>query len=923
MNLKLFFTVSCLFLAGFSLAQHGKISGKVQDFKTGEELFGASVVIKETQQGTATDIDGRFLLTGVAPGSYTLEIKYVAYQTKEVKIKVEAESTASIDIKLEDAIEELGEIVVKGQMKKETVNSLLIEQKRSSIIGNGISSETIRQSPDNNTGEAMKRISGATIQGGKFAIIRGLNDRYNAAMINGSPLPSTEPERRSFSFDLFPSAMLDQLLIIKSARPDLPGDFAGGIIQLTTRETPEKAFFSISASGGYNHLTTFKKFHSYQGSPTDKWGFDNGTRQLPADFPSSEQLRQGINYERAQKEVEAGKMLNNNYSLLERNALPNLGFQVAGGKTFELKKSKLGVIFSGNYNNSRSFQPVEKSWFDFSSNPQFEYTDSSYEQNARMGALLNLSYRFLENHKISLKSSFNRSGENTLTERRGPSQAEGIYKKAYSYMFTQNTMALNQLNGEHDLEKHRIRINWEYSFGFVNRKIPDYKNVEYRGSSPENLELGVVGAANENAARLFTDLKEKVNSYGYSASVPLSFIKKSMGIHEFKAGGFHQLKSRNFDARMMGFAIAWIPTFNSDLRTLPIDRVFDYENISMEGFRLNDITNPSHKYRAQSTLHAGFAMLESSFGNRWKFIWGARLESYNQQMVSATRNNELVDINTTFNDWLPSLNVIYTLTEKSSVRASASKTVSRPELRELAPFSFYDFSTFSSLEGNSGLQRAAIQNYDLRYEIYPSAGEVFSAAVFYKDFTNPIELLLANDITLGVIRRTFVNLPGAKNYGAEMDFRKNLSKSLTAYGNFSYIFTKVDLSGNPNRWNEKRTMQGQSPYIINVGMLYKIEKLDMTVSALYNIFGDRIYNVGNSGMPDIYEAARHILDLQVSKLFFKKKMETKLSISDVFANDLVFYMDYARTGKYYSPGNRTVFRYTMPRVFSLSIGYKL
>lgn len=906
-------------LAFASSAQTSSINGKVVDQKTGEELIGVSVQLEGTSIGASTDYEGQFAIANIKPGIYNLIVSYISYTKKVVNnVVVKANEPVTVRITLEEATNELNEVVITGELKKETQNALLIQQRNAVSIGNGISADVIKQTPDNNTGEVMKRISGATIQQGKFAVIRGLNDRYNAAMINGSPLPSTEPERRAFSFDLIPSNMVDQILIVKTATPDLPGDFAGGVIQVTTKETPDKPFFNVQLGLGVNHLTTSKTFKTYQGSATDALGFDNGTRQLPNEFPTTQELRTGTNMQRAQKEADAGKLLNNNYSIFSNSALPNTSIQLSGGKTYNIKEAKLGVVFSTSYSNSNSFQQVERNWTDFTKNKQYTYLDSMYENNVKLGALLNVSLKLKKNHKLSFKNTFNQTGEDIMASRVGPSQAEGIHKQAYSYMFTQNSMLLNQLNGEHFEPKSKAKFNWELSRGYTSRQMPDYKNVEYRGSNPYNLTLAVINAANENAARLFTNLTEKLHSASASVQLPMPYVKRST----IKAGYFYQHKDRTFDARMMGFAIARTSTFNQALRGLPIDEVFSYDNMGLHGFKLNDITNASHKYTANALLNAAYIMLENKIGARFKVIWGARYEAYNQQLLSATRNNDTVDINTNFNDLLPSLNVVYSLNDKSNLRFSASKTVSRPELRELAPFSFYDFSTSSSLEGNDKLQRATIQNFDFRYEIYPAVGQVFSVAVFYKNFTNPIELVLANDITLGVVRRSFVNLPSAKSLGAELDFRFDLLKSLTAYGNFSYIQSVVDQGDNLNRWSDKRPMQGQSPYIANMGLLYKFKKYDVAVSALYNIYGDRIYNVGNTSFPDIYEKNRHLLDLQISKLFLNKKLEMKLGVSDVLAKDLVFYMDYDKNNAYNEDSDVAVFRYKMPRIINFSVSYK-
>jgi outer membrane receptor protein involved in Fe transport len=210
----------------------------------------------------------------------------------------------------------------------------------------------------------------------------------------------------------------------------------------------------------------------------------------------------------------------------------------------------------------------------------------------------------------------------------------------------------------------------------------------------------------------------------------------------------------------------------------------------------------------------------------------------------------------------------------------------------------------------------------MRYEIYPGAGQIFTAALLFKQFDNPIELVLANDISLGVIRRSFVNLPRATSYGGELDFRYDINKSWTMYGNFTYIKSVIEQGNNLNRWSENRPMQGQSPYVVNYGVLWNVEKYNLSVSALYNIYGDRIYNVGNTSYPDIYERARHLVDLQVTKSFLKKKLEAKLGVSDLLSRDLIFYMDYDKNNRYTEKDDNVIFRYKMPRTITAGVSYK-
>ncbi|HMZ88190.1 MAG TPA: carboxypeptidase-like regulatory domain-containing protein, partial [Chitinophagales bacterium] len=273
-------------------AQNGMISGVIIDGKTAETLIGANVLIKEKAgTGSSTDIDGRYKIDDLEPGTYTVEISYISYDTKTVPgVEVKPGQVTSLDVTLTSGLMELTVVEVKARPRQESLNTVLAFQQKNIAPSEVISRDIITSTPDKNTGEVLKRMSGTTITDGKFVVIRGLSDRYNLALVNGNLLPSTEPDRKTFAFDLFPSAMLDNLIVIKAAQPNLPGDFAGGIIILNTRDIPDKPFISISAGAGYNTISTFKEYYTYTGGKTDWLGIDDGTRQLPAGFPVSQDL---------------------------------------------------------------------------------------------------------------------------------------------------------------------------------------------------------------------------------------------------------------------------------------------------------------------------------------------------------------------------------------------------------------------------------------------------------------------------------------------------------------------------------------------------------------------------------------------------------------------------------------------------------
>lgn len=941
------------------MAQNGKISGRVIDSKTGEELIGASIYLKNTQprQGASADIDGRFLIDAVKPGPYILVVSYIAYKTKELNITVQAGQTLTLNLGLEDAEQELGEVIIKGEVRKESVNAFLIEQKKSNIIGNGITADAIKRSPDNNSGEALKRVSGATLQGGKFAIVRGLNERYNLAMINNSPLPSTEPEKRAFALDLFPANMLDQLVIVKSASPEQPGDWSGGIILVRTKDVPDNKFFNVSLGGGVNSLTTFNAFTRGQSQDGDLFGLGAKARQLPEDFTSGQDIRTlkslGTNEARSQLS-ELGRRLPNSYALENiSSALPNGSLNVSGGTNIKLtENSKLGVIFSGLYSNSRSFRTIQRNWWRTDGGLAQTFVDSTYESDVRAGGMLNLQYKLASHTKITFKNTYNHNGEDLFTKRQGERIGDNFIQ-SYSYQYTFNQMLYSQLGGEHVInlkseipgsifDFSKMRVSWETGFGRTQRQLPDYRNVEYvKQSQDDNYTLRLlVQNGSEDVARLFTKLNEEIKSASANVELPYAFGNLVKG--NIKTGYFHQFKQRFFDARFISTARP-STRFDFNLLELPVEQIFDASsfyyndaNTGRHGFLLDDITRPYHTYYANAALHAGYVSIETNVMARHKVIYGVRIESYRQVLNSADANSNPVNIDTTWNSFLPSVNYVYNLNDKSNLRASYFRSLSRPEFRELAPFAFLDFQTFSILTGNANLQVTRVHNAEVRWEIFPDAGEVFSVSAFYKQFENPIELLLDNSITLGAIGRIYRNLPSAQSYGIELDARKNLKfmdkwfgttdvmSSFTAYGNFSYIFSQINLGNETNTWSSERPMQGQSPYIINLGMQWESKKHHWVATVLFNRYGERIYNVGTATLPDIFEKARSVIDFQLSKKFLKERLEVKASVNDLLRQDLLFFFDYDRDTKFNknTDVDREVFRYQMPRMIGFGASLK-
>ncbi len=965
MMFKKYIVTSALFLLTIvSQAQTGKIIGKIVDAKTGETLPGATVLIEGTTKGASSDFDGNFSLGGLQPGKYTIIASYITYDNKKfVDVVVKANDVTEFNITLDQSSSQtLGEVVVQAEMNKENTNTLFVMQKNNASVSDGISSESIKKTPDRSTSDVLKRVSGASIQDNKFAIIRGMSDRYNAAYLNGSPLPSSESDRRAFAFDIFPSGILDNLVIIKTATPELPGDFAGGIILINTKNIPEKNSTSVSISGGYNALTTFKNFKTYEGGKTDWLGLDDGARQLPGDIPSTKEFSEiKINTEK----IEQAKKINYDWALQNKTALPNLNLLITQANVFKLFKKDFGSIVAVTYNNSNSTTISDRREFNeqgVTVRKIRDFKDTIYSNNILTSLLWNLSYKLNDNNQIGLKNLYSINSDDKVLVRKGIYDAEDVnapgWQKSNMRFFTQNNIYSGQINGDHYIPKGKIKLKWIGGLSDIVRDIPNLRRMVYQKNSASESDsvqyaaqiLGDAVGPTSSGSMFFAKTNERIYSIKYDMSKALETKNTK---HEIKIGGFNQYRSREFAARLLGYT--WYQKGstikpNLDLTLLPEDQIFNSSNIGITdgpgnkdgGFKLSESTTYIDSYQASSVLNAGYLQVDSRLFDKLRFIYGLRAEYYMQTINTLdTKFNKLTK-DTAVIDFLPSINAVWSINERANVRAAYYRTVNRPEFRELAPFNFYDFVTDYQTSGNDTLKRATINNYDLRFEYYPKRpGQILSVSVFYKDLTNAIEQIAGN----GQVRSiNYANVAKATNMGAELEyrvllatiFRNDSSKFLngtTLFTNLSYVKSDVDVS--KLYGVEARPLQGQSPFIMNAGIQYLDSKYDFGVSISYNYVGKRIFIVGNEDEPNIWENPRHVLDLQLSKTF-KDKIELKLNVRDALAQNLIFYQDLNKNGKFdktsltdnkefqhASTSDNVMVNTRLAPTISISVGYKI
>lgn len=959
--MKTILTLILITLTCTIYSQTGKIIGKIIDSKTGETLPGATVLIEGTTKGASADFDGNYSINGVSTGTHNLIVSYITYDTKKLTgIKVKEHEVLDLNITLDQSSSQnLGEVVVQAEMNKENTNTLLIMQKNNASLSDGVSSETIKKTPDRNTSDVLKRVSGASIQDNKFAIIRGLNDRYNAAYINGAPLPSSESDRKAFSFDIFPANLLDNLTINKTATPDMPGEFAGGIIFINTKSIPDKNFHSLSIGGGYNSITTGKNQLYYKGGKTDWLGIDDGTRALSAEIPNNSEY---LLLNRNEKAMYA-KYMKNDWEINSKKFAPNMSFQYSMGHTFKRKeKDVLGMILALTYNKNNSYNETQRNTYQNStsenmpSQQEASYLDKAYANQTLAGFLANFSAKLNDNNSISFKNLYSINSDDRVIRRTGtPNVAElnKVLVRSTAQWFTSNKIYTGQLSGDHYLSKAKIKINWIGAYSNIERQIPNLRrNIFTRNETFNNPDApnpqDTTYSANINTTsvgpsygggRFYSTNKESI--YSFKADANYAFTLKENFKNEVKIGGFYQERSREFSARQLGYIKYSSTKFVDSLRFLDENTVFSEQNLGnyqnnsnfssgKGGYILQDGTKPTDAYTAKSTLTAAYVMFDNRYKDLIRIIWGARLENFHQQL-SAIKDNKLpLEIDTTVLDILPSVNLVYSLSPKQNLRFCFSKTLNRPEFRELAPFAFYDFNTQFVVSGNDTLKRASILNYDLRYEFYPGRGQVFSATGFYKDFTNPIEQVMLGSSTDQVF---YQNVPKAKAYGAELEFRVVLGaifkadsskflNNLTLYSNFAYIKSQVDVSKVIGSAAKERSLQGQSPYIFNAGLLYNDSDLGYSISAAVNRVGQRIAIVGNVQEPDLWENGRTVVDLQFGKNLLKNKLEIKFNIRDLLAQKQYFYQDVNNNKKFDKTTDDKVWITTYGRTFSLTFSYK-
>ena len=861
--------LSLLSVTALSAQSPGRITGRVIDAGQGTPVAGAVVeLVGATPAKTATSgIDGRYNLLGVPAGTVSIRVRLIGYTAKTVTgIGLAAGAIVTQDISLDAVSVQLQELSVTAAAEKGSVANALSEQRQAVGVVNAVTAEEIRRSPDADAAQAVQRVSGVTVQDGKFVFVRGLGERYTTTSLNGARIPSTEPERKVVPLDLFPAGLLEGISTSKTFTPDLSGDFSGGEVNIKTREFPAERQITLSLSTGINTRVTGKDVWGPRNAGLEWLALASGDRQLPGPVAA------GGNFDPAPAQPQVNTMVNslrNAWSPVAGTGpvATSMGFSVGGNDP--MFGHPVGYLVSLSY----GYEPdVRDEQVRANAQPGNEpglvnevdrYEGQTGRSSVLWGGLLNLSTNLGSTSRINFNTNYNRSADNDSRLETGESENLGTTLQVNRLRYVERSALATQVTGEHQLAP-RHQIDWSGTYSRVTRDEPDRSEIVYtldRDPQGNPLPPAWLSVSNEGAVRTYAGLDEH-NAQG-ALNYKMTFGGKTRP-HAFRVGGLYRSTSRVANNE----AISISGNMARSSQELAPEEIFDgrFANPADQVFRITPLSQGG-SYTAEDRLTAGYALVQLYPARGIEVVAGARVENSRVTVVTQPTIGESVTTAPEYTDVLPSLSVNFSLSERHQLRLAASQTLSRPEYRELAPVQYREVIGAENVLGNANLRRALIQNLDARWEFYPTQAEIVSVGVFYKHFDDPIEQVYLG--TSGTRIISYLNAESARNIGVELELRKNLSMlgqrwlPWSLFANATFMNSQVTIPGNGLAINSERAMVGQAPYVVNGGLTYLSGSGQWSGTLLYNVVGRRIVSAAENPLPNVYEEARHALDFSL------------------------------------------------------------
>ncbi len=873
-------TLLALFVVPASGQQAGRVIGRVLDAASARPLVNAQVYIGDgsTGVGALSDLNGRYVLTNVPVGLVTVTVQQLGYGTKSVtEVEVRSNETTTLDITLEESAVALEGIMITAD-REEGSNAFLLDQRRTATaLVEAVGAEEISRRPDSDAADVAQRMTGVTVTDGKYVFVRGLGERYSQTSLNGSAMPSPEPEKEVVPLDLFPAGLLESMVTQKSYTPDLPADFSGGTVKIETRDFPNEFTMRAGMTASYNSLNGSEAgFLHYARGGRDFLGMDDGSRAAPdvvqqlvgpvrgggrlPDDPA-----QRIQIGEAYRDLSA----NQGFSpIAGGNAPVSRGFDLSvGGRNSVLDGGEFGYFLAGTYKDNYMVRDdeIERKWrtsaFDSATagfaKPNVDYAFTRGTRTVNWGTIGNVAFKPNPNQKIALKTTVNLSTDDEGRTYFGENEEDiGATIRSERSRWVERLMLWGQLSGEHRLFADSD-LDWRVTAARADRNEPLIRETIY-DQNPSSGDFYLLDFT-ESGRYFYSELTDDDLSAEVNWSVPFELFSRDATV---KVGGAFRNRTRDFGARRHNwrFAGGTVADLDSELQTGAIVA----SGPRRDEFAISEVVEPGDVYQADDRRTAGYAMVDFNVTSRLQAVLGARVESYELGLTS--RGESLRDSTQmgTVTDVTPSLNLTYSVSDDVKLRGSVSRTLDRPEFRELAPFQFTEATSLRQLVGNPALTPATIRSGDLRVDWFPAPGEMISVGGFYKDMKNPIEQVF---IAAASSAYSFQNAEKASVVGIELDVQLQASRLHTVLegvsfsGNYSWIDSEVTVvpGGIFQPTNERRALEGQAPYVLNLGLNYAHD-LGLEAGVFFNRFGPRITAAGGGGVPDIREISRNSLD---------------------------------------------------------------
>lgn len=900
----------------------GIISGTIVDAEYGGGVSDVRVAVVGTSLTARSDKEGRFIISNVPQGEHTIVATAMFYKLSRVEeLTVSAANVSRVDVPIygdNSDIVELDGFTVKAKMLEGSNLALLSERQRSSSISDAIGSESFGRLGVGDAADALSKTTGTSIIDGKYVVVRGLSDRYNNTTLNGSTVPSADPDKRAVQLDQFPAGIIESIVTSKSFTPDKAGNFTGGAVNVVTKSVPDSGFMNISVGFSYNEKTTFRDYLATSGGSSDWLGKDDGLRAIPQvvlDAESIPVVPNGQTREKLDLMDSVVKAFGSQLAPEVKTAPLNHSFSVAFGDRYLIGESAEGPVIGviGSFNYKRSYSAYddgevgryELEGRDFSLGVKQAFTESKGVDVAQWGAILNTAITFNGDHEVGIKSMYNQSGEDEGIFRTGSYReavADGVFN-ARNLHYTERTLSSYQVFGEHRFRfLNGLEFDWEASKGKSVQEEPDFR-LFY--DSREAGEDGRASYAGNFPAprRYWRDLDESTDEFKASFALPLG--DKA---NELSFGLLASETERNFKERSFIYADNVPVDYQGDVDNFLSPDKLGYNDAGSIQRYIREFVGFVPKYNGTQSIDAAYLMVDFRPIDKWRLITGARLEEAKVNVQSFGSNGKPLqnDGDLDNSDWLPALQIVNELTENQNLRFAYSKTIARPNFRELSPFGSFDNVGGEVFIGNPDLLRTKIENLDLRYEWFMEGSDLLAVSVFHKTLENPIEQAYVEG------QLSFLNVDEGEVSGIEFEARKQLRflsgdvNEVSIGGNFSMIESEVDRTDvelADKRLRDPdvslvRELQGQSSMIGNLDVLWMRPQQGSSYSLVYNHTGERLYSVSTSALPDIYELPSNSLDFIYSQNLprgYKMKLSLKNLLDEEssrvwadFSEDLVY-----------------------------------